>query len=422
VAPGDAAPEALSFAEARARVMGAARPLPPERLPLAACAGRALREDLVAPHALPPFRNASMDGFAVRAADLARASADAPLWLRVAMVLPAGRAPSAALAPGAAARIMTGAPLPDGADAVVPVEDTLREGLGTPAERARFASPAVPGQNVRDAGRDVAAGETVLAAGRTLSPHDLALAAACGAATLAVGPRPRAVVLSTGDELLDPDEPPRPGAIRDSNRPMLAALLAEAGCDVVRTARVSDDPARAAEAMREALAAAEVVVSVGGVSAGDFEPVRGALAAVGGIAQWRVAMKPGRPQAFGAPGGRLYFGLPGNPASVACAFEALVRPAVRALAGHAATGRPRLEARAAARIVSRAGRVDLARVTLERRDGAWWATPCGDGTSGHIAPQSRAHALLVVPEAREALEPGEAAETWVLRWPEAESA
>jgi molybdopterin molybdotransferase len=359
-----------------------------------------------------------MDGYAIRVADLAAASPGTPVWLPVAEVLPAGRTPSRPLEPGRAARIMTGAPLPGGAEAVVPVEDVAREGLDTPGERVRFAAPATIGQNVRDAGRDVAAGESVLDAGRELSAHDLALAAALGRATLEVGPRPRAVVLSTGDELLEPGAPDRPGAIRDSNRPMVVALLEEAGAEVLRSACVPDDPARATEAIRAGLDEADVVITIGGVSAGDFEPVRGGLAAVGGIALWRVAMKPGRPQAFGVPGGRLFFGLPGNPASVACVFEALVRPAVRGLAGHAVIDRPRFVARAAERIPSRAGRVDFARVTLAWRDGAWWATPCDDGVSGHVRPQSRAHALLVVPDPLDSLAPGAAADVWLLRWPE----
>jgi len=225
-------------------------------------------------------------------------------------------------------------------------------------------------------------------------------------------------VISTGDELLDPGAPLRPGAIRDSNLPMLAALLAEAGCEVARARRTSDRPQEVAAAVREAFDTADLVLTIGGVSAGDFDPVKLSLDSLGGIALWRVAMKPGRPQAFGRVGERLFFGLPGNPASVACVFEVLVRPALRKLQGFTTLDRPRLEARAAVEIESRAGRTDFVRVELTRRLGDWWATPAGEQVSGHLTPQARAHALLEIPEWAERLERGERASAMILRWPE----
>jgi molybdopterin molybdotransferase len=411
--------EPLTYREARERVLAAARPLPFETIATTDCRGRALRRRVIAAHPLPPFRNSSMDGFAVRAADLERASAEAPVALPVVEVLPAGHTPTRALSPGEAMRIMTGAMLPEGATAVVPVEDA--EAMRSPEgrERVRIGRQARPNENVREAGLDLAAGAAALEEGRELSAYDLAVLISLGEARIAVGPRVRAAVLSTGDELLEVDEPMRPGAIRDSNRPMLGALLEECGAQVVTSRRLPDDPARVAESMRKLLEIADVVLTVGGVSAGDFDPVKVALPEVGEIALWRVAMKPGRPQAFGTPRGRLFFGLPGNPASVACVFEALVRPALRKLQGFAALDRPRLPVRAAARIDSRAGRTDFVRVTLERRGDAWWALPAGDQTSGHVTPQARAHALLVVPEETAALEEGAAADAMLLRWPEA---
>jgi len=360
-----------------------------------------------------------MDGFAVRAADLERASAGAPVVLPVVEVLPAGATASRPLAAGEAMRIMTGAMLPEGADAVVPVEDTETMRSPEGRERVSIARTARAGGNVRDAGLDLAAGAVALEEGRELSAFDLAVLVSLGEARIDVGPRVRAAVLSTGDELLEVDEPARPGAIRDSNRPMLGALLEECGAQVIASRRLPDDPVRVAESMRKLLEVADVVLTIGGVSAGDFDPVKLALSEVGEIALWRVAMKPGRPQAFGVPGGRLFFGLPGNPASVACVFEALVRPALRKLQGYSTLDRPRIPVRAAARIDSRAGRADFVRVILERRGEAWWATPAGDQVSGHVTPQSRAHALLVVPEEATALEEGQAAEAMLLRWPEA---
>jgi len=412
------APIPLSYAEARARVLAAVRPLPPETAPLEDCAGRALREPLVAPHALPPFRNSAMDGFAVRSADLAAASAAHPATLRVVEVLPAGHAPVRPLAPGEAARIMTGAMLPEGADAIVPFEDAARSGAGAD-ERCEVRRAAIAGDHVREAGADVARGETVLPAGRQLTPQDLALAAALGIPKLAVSPRIRVALFSTGDELLDVDQPLRPGAIRDSNLMMLALLLRASGGVLTLAERLPDDAARVAERVREALAGSDVVLTIGGVSAGDFDPVREALVKLGRIEAWRVAMRPGRPQAFGTPGGKVFYGLPGNPASVACVFETLVRPALRVLQGFTQLDRPRVHVRVATRVESRAGRTDFVRSTLTwRDDGLLWASPAGAQVSGHLTPQSRAHGLLIVPEASEQLDVGEPARALVLRPPE----
>lgn len=409
-------PRELSYAEARDRVLAAASPLPAAREPLAHALGRALRRDLVAPHALPPFDNSAMDGWAVLAADLAAASPEAPVRLPITGVAAAGRPLERVLARGEAALVMTGAPIPAGADAVVPFEDGAREdGDGA----ARFTLPVRAGAHIRRAGEDIAAGEVALATGRELSAHDLALAASLGFAEIELSPAPRVAVLSTGDELLDPGQPLRPGAIRDSNLPMLAMLVAQAGGALTLAERLPDDAHRVAARVREAVEVSDVVLTIGGVSAGDFDPVKQALDEIGEIELWRVAMRPGRPQAFGAPHGRLFFGLPGNPASVACVFEALVRPALRKLQGHAALDRPRVPVRLATDVESRAGRTDFVRCSLEWRLGALWAVPAGAQVSGHLMPQSRAHALLVVPQAAERLQRGDEAEALLLRMPEA---
>jgi len=414
-------PRSLTVGEARARVLGAVRPLAPERVPLADAVGRALRERVVAPHALPPFRNTAMDGFAIRAADAAAASADRPVTLREVAVLPAGLASERALGAGEAARIMTGAMLPRGADAVVPFEEAERiagGGRGGAEPGAVLRKPVRAGEHVRDAGADLAAGAVALEAGRELSPHDMALLAALGVASVSASPSPRVAVFSTGDELLDVDAPLRPGAIRDSNRLMLAALVAAAGGAVAFAERLRDEPEQVAARVRASFAACDVVLTIGGVSAGDFDPVKDALDAIGDIELWRVAMRPGRPQAFGTPQGKLFFGLPGNPASVACVFEVLVRPALRALQGYAQLDRPRAPVRAAELVESRAGRTDFVRCTLSWRDGGLWASPVGAQVSGHLVPQSRAHGLLVVPEEAERLSAGDAATAIVWRLPE----
>jgi molybdopterin molybdotransferase len=256
-----------------------------------------------------------------------------------------------------------------------------------------------------------------LETGRELSAHDLALAASLGCAELSVSPSPRVSVLSTGDELLDPAEELRPGAISDSNLPMLSALVTEAGGTLAVVERLRDDPALVEARIREAAALSDVVLTIGGVSAGDFDPVKQALGALGGIELWRVGMRPGRPQAFGRTGGTLFFGLPGNPASVACVFEALVRPALRKLQGFAGLDRPRVPVRMAAALESREGRTDFVRCALEWRAGSLWATPAGAQVSGHLTPQSRSHALVVVPDGVAALAPGDEAEALLLRLP-----
>ncbi|MEO5618730.1 MAG: gephyrin-like molybdotransferase Glp [Candidatus Eisenbacteria bacterium] len=402
--------EHLTLAEARARVLAAAVPLAAEEATLDEAFGRALGETVRAPHALPPFRNSSMDGFAVRAADAGRE-------LPVGEVLAAGAHVARPLPPGQAARIMTGAMLPEGADAVVPFEEadeTARDGAALVRARAAVS----PGQNIRRAGEDIAQDEVALEAGRELSAHDLALLASLGITRVRVGRVPSAAIISTGDELLEPHQPLTPGRIRDSNRPMLGWLLEDCGARVVSSVHVGDDPAQVETAIRDALGGADIVLTIGGVSAGDFDPVKQSLANVGGVALWRVAMKPGRPQAFGMPQGRLFFGLPGNPASVACVFEVLVRPALRKLQGHAQLERPTLCVRSAETIASRVGRTDFVRTRLTWRHGEWWASPAGAQVSGHLTPQAWAHALLEVPEHAEAIERGEFAMARMLRWPD----
>ena len=417
----------LGYPEARARVLAATRPLPAESVPLGEAIGRPLAERISAAHPLPPFRNSAMDGIALRSADVAGATPERPLTLVLGETLPAGRVAERALRPGEAARIMTGAMLPEGADAVIPVEDLVfvpapgsapgPRGRSEPG-RVRVANPVAPGENVREAGLDLAAGAIAIEAGRAVTPHDLALLAALGVSRPSVGRRPHVAILSTGDELVAPEAPLAPGAIRDSNLPMLEALVTECGGSVVVAKRLADDPDSVETALRSALAVADVVITIGGISAGDFDPVKRAIAALPGVELWRVAMRPGQPQAFGAPDGRLFFGLPGNPASVACVFEALVRPALRKLQGYASLDRPALEVRAARAIESREGRTDFVRVTLTHREGDWWAEPAGAQVSGHLAPQSRAHGLLVMPAAVDGLASGETARVLLLRWPE----
>lgn len=411
-------PSSLTYAEARARVLAAVRPLPAETVALRDAVGRALREPLHAPHPLPPFRNSAMDGFAVRSTDLTHASLHQPITLRVREVLAAGTMSTHPLGAGEAARIMTGAQPPAGADAVIAFEDCTRTGAGA-AEHCIVTTPVASGQHLREAGADLTAGALALAAGTPLEARNLALPAALGATAVLVGMRPRVAVLSTGDELLPLGAPLRDGAVRDSNGTMLAQMVEEAGGVCATLAHLPDDPARVEAALRDALAVHDVVLTIGGVSAGDFDPVKVAIAHLGGIELWRVAMRPGRPQAFGTVGRALFFGLPGNPASVVCVFEALVRPALRALQGFAGIDRPRVPVRCGTAILSREGRTDFVRVTLEWDAGRLVAKPIGAQVSGHLTPQAWAHALLVVPEAAGSLAANDPAEAILWNCPSA---
>lgn len=381
--------------EHRARVLAAVAVLPAETVPLAAAEGRTLAETVTARHDLPGFDNSSMDGFAVRFADVAGADAAAPVRLRVVADLPAGTADDPALAAGEAARIMTGAPVPADADTIVPFEDTaggLADSLGAVEVRR---APAAEGAFVRRRGGDARTGTAVLEPGARLDAFALAAAAAAGVDTVSVHRRPRVAIVSTGSELVEPGTPPGRGQTPDSNATLLASLVRGADAEVALVARVADDPAGIDDVLRRA-SDADVVVFTGGVSAGAYEPVRAALSER--IAFDRVAMQPGKPQAFGAlPDGRLVFGLPGNPVSVAVSFEVFVRPALLASQGRSSIERPRARLTASETWTTPPGRrqylpaaVDLVAGTVRP------ATPGGSGS--HLAAAlARASAFAIVP-------------------------
>jgi molybdopterin molybdotransferase len=348
----------LSVDEYAATVAGLLAPTPRSRRPLADCTGLALAADLTSPVALPPFDNSAMDGYAVRAADVAAASPATPVELPVAEDIPAGRGDGPALRPGTAHRIMTGAPMPAGADAVVQVE--LTDG-GTSV--VRLFGAAMPGRNVRLAGEDVPAGSVVLRSGATLGAAQLGVAAAAGHAKLDVHDRPRVLVLSTGSELVAPGTVLAPGQIYESNSTMLAAAVLAAGGtpEVVRF--VADDVAAFHAALRTRLAGVDLLLTSGGVSAGAYEVVKDALGAHG-VSFVKVAMNPGMPQGAGRYLDTPVVTLPGNPVSALVSFEVFVRPALRAAGGHAATHRPRVRARLAAAADSPPGKRQYRRGSL----------------------------------------------------------
>lgn len=387
--------ELLTVEEHRARILAAVTPAPTETVPLADAAGRTLAADVHARHDLPGDDNSSMDGFAVRFADVEGADAENPVSLRVVADLPAGTSDDPAFGPGEAIRIMTGAPVPTAADAIVPFEDTaggLADSLGT-VEVLR--APAAAGAFIRRRGGDVRTGDVVLSAGERLRPYALAAAAAAGVDRLEVRRRPRVAVVSTGSELVAPGTAPGRGQTPDSNATLLASLVSAADAEVVLVAHVTDE-AGTVDAVLARAAEADVVVFTGGVSAGAYEPVRQALS--DRIAFVKVAMQPGKPQAFGAlDDGRLVFGLPGNPVSVAVSFEVFVRPALLALQGRATVDRRRARLVASESWRTPPGRRQYLPAAVDLVAGTVRPATAG-GSGSHLAASlARAEAFAIVP-------------------------
>ncbi|MGM1018788.1 MAG: gephyrin-like molybdotransferase Glp [Actinomycetota bacterium] len=382
-----------------ARVLDAARVLETETRPVVGSAGLTLAAPATAAHDIPLFDNSAMDGFAVRAADVAEATAENPVTLRVVADLPAGVSADPPLGSGDAARIMTGSPTPSDADVIVPFEDTAG-GLADSMDHVRvLRAPATPGAFIRRRGADLRAGDEVVHTGERLGAFQVAAAVAAGVSDVSVTRRPRVAVVSTGSELLAPGEAPARGRIPDSNGPLLHQSVVDADAEVVLVARVSDDADAVRAVTAEAVErGADVIVFTGGVSAGAYEPVRGAFDGGGQVEFVGVAMQPGKPQAFGVlSSGCLVYGLPGNPVSVAVSFEVFVRPALLAMQGRTEIHRPRAPFTADATWTTPPGRrqylpavVDLAARTVRP------ATAGGSGS--HLAGGlARAHAFAIVP-------------------------
>lgn len=392
--------ELRSVEQQRDDVLAHVVPLATENAPLARAVGRTLAEPLRAAVAIPVFDNSGMDGFAVRFADVAHANGDTPARLRVVADLPAGTELDPPLAPGEAARIMTGAPVPTAADTVVPFEHTrggLDDSLG---EIQVQQAPSRDGAHVRLRGEDAEIGDVLLDAGGRLGPLAVAAAAAAGVTELTVTRAPRVAVVSTGSELVPPGSELRRGQIPESNSELLAQLVADADAELVLRLTVSDDgdgPVRALERARAA--GADAVVYTGGVSAGAYEPVKNTLGAW--MSFTRVAMQPGKPQGFGATDdGILLFGLPGNPVSAAVSFEVFVRPALLALQRREQLDRPRAVLPASVPWRTPAGRRQYLPVVIDRGDPARWTVRPANhgGSASHFAGGlARAEGYAIVP-------------------------
>lgn len=378
-------------------IVGALRPSSPAHVALGESLGLAVAQDVVARVDLPGFDNSSMDGYAVRSASLEGAAGDGGVTLAIVGEVAAGDDPSFAVGPGEAARIMTGARLPDGADAVIAVEDT--DGAATGEVQCHAAPPS--GQFIRRRGEDVRSGSVVVRRGEVVGPRTIGLLAASGHAEVLVHPRPHVVVLSTGAELVAPGEPLGPGQIHDSNSSMLHAAAVAAGASAEIRSAVGDTESQLLAALDDIVAVADAVVTSGGVSMGAYDVVKAALGGEG-VEFVKVAMQPGKPQGFGflvGPSGRQVplFALPGNPVSSYVSFEVFVRPALRRLMGLVPERRPLHPATLTASLSSPPGRQQYARAVVEQGDSALEATPVTGQGSHFVADLSRANALIVVP-------------------------
>ncbi|GAB4573510.1 MAG: molybdopterin molybdotransferase MoeA [Anaerolineae bacterium] len=390
--------------DALSRILAEFSTLSAEHVPLTAAQGRILAEAVHAPHPLPPFPNSSMDGFAVHVADILGATRETPITLPVVMDVPAGRAPEAPLPPGTAARIMTGAVVPEGANAVIPVEDTNArwESEGAPDTSVTIFHAAEPGSNIRLVGEDVQQGQAVLQADTELGPAEIGVLAALGYASVPVIQRPVVAILSTGDELIEIDQPLQPGKIRNSNGYVLEALVRQYGGVPVRLPTARDTLAEVRARFKEALAQSpQIILSSGGVSVGAYDVVKAVLDELGEVRLWRVNLRPGKPLAFGHVGGVPFFGLPGNPVSAQVTFDIFVRPAVLKLGGrHDHT--PVVEA-VLDETLRTDGRETYFRVRLRRaEDGTLHATTTGTQSSGAMLSMVRADGLLIVPAGKTA--------------------
>jgi len=386
-----------SVAEHQRVVADLIRARPPVPAQLAEALGLVLADDVVALRALPAFDNSAMDGYAVRAEDIVDATPEHPAALPVAEDIPAGRTDELALAPRTAHRIMTGAPLPTGATAVVPVEDT-NGGVVTVAIRA----PRPAGAHIRRAAEDVAPGTTVLRAGQVVTPAMLGLASALGLAGLSVIPRQRVLVVSTGSELVEPGTPLKPGQIYESNSIMLAAAVREAGAEVTAVATVDDDVAQFTSLLGRYAADTDLIITSGGVSAGAYEVVKDAFGRDGdlssgeGVEFVKVAMQPGMPQGIGRVAGSTIVTLPGNPVSALVSFEVFLRPALRRAMGLPDPDRPLRHATLAESLTSPSGKRQFRRAFVDPADGT--VVSHGPPASHHLRWLASANGLLDIPE------------------------
>ena len=411
----------ISVDEALERILEHFKPLEPERVNILDALDRVLAEDVYSDVDVPPFDNSAMDGYAVRAADTVGASRDNPVSLCVVADLAAGYTTNVAVEPGTVIRIMTGAPMPAGADAVVRFEETSEGGNGS-ARRITgwievFKEVAV-GENVRLAGEDIKRGELVLPKGTVIRPQEIGVLASLGRGEVQVIRRPRVAILATGDELVDIDEEVTPGKIRNSNEYSNAALVMRYGGMPIMLGIARDDVADLTSKIKEGLAqGVDLFLTSGGVSVGDFDMVKEVLNAEGEMGFWQVRMKPGKPLAFGQIQGVPLIGLPGNPVSAMVSFEQFARPAILKMLGKMHLRKPTIEA-ILKEDVSSSGRRSFRRVIVEKREGQYYATTTGPQGSGILTSMVKANGLAMIPEGIRRMKTGQRVEVQMLDWPE----
>jgi molybdopterin molybdotransferase len=398
----------ISVEEAFRTIQAHLRPLPAERVPLIEAAGRVLSEPIVAPANIPPFDNSAMDGYAVRAADLTAATELDPVPLKVVGAIAAGAAGGPAVAPGTAVRIMTGAPLPEGADAVIMREETREF-----EDRIEALAPVAIDEHIRRAGEDVKKGAVVFAGGHALNPAALGVLASLGFSEVTVRRRPTVAILGTGDELVPLGQPLGAGQIHDSSAIALEALVRGMGALPIPLGIARDDAADLRAKILEG-AHHDVLLTTGGVSVGDHDLVKTVLGELGELDVWRINMQPGKPLAFGRIGGTLVFGLPGNPVSSLVAFEVFVRPALRALQGHQRLHRPQFKATLLQPITKQQVRRQYLRAVVDSEGGSFNVMLTGPQGSHQLTSVARANALLVLGEGERRYLPGDRLPFWFL--------
>jgi molybdopterin molybdotransferase len=382
----------LSLDEARARILAAVPRLPAVTMPFEATADHVLAEAIVADADLPPWDNSAMDGFAVRAEDLAGAAPEAPVRLKVVGDLPAGRAPDRELAAGEAIRIMTGAPLPMGANAIAMVEITTSRG-----DEVEISAAVRRGESIRRAGENIKIGETALAAGTSLRAADIGLLASLGRTRVSVYRKPIVGLLSSGDELVPPDQTPGPGQIRDSNRFTLAVHLRRLGFPVIDFGNAPDREEAIEALFLKAAERCDALVSTGGVSVGDYDLTKQVLARLGQVDFWRIAIRPGKPLAFGQVAGKPAFGLPGNPVSSLVVLDQIVRPALRQMAGQTRLYRPTYSATLEGALRRQPGRTEFIRAVITWKDDKFVARSTGPQGSGILKSLALANGFIIIP-------------------------
>jgi molybdopterin molybdotransferase len=415
----------ISVDEALAEILSHVRPLDAERVAVLDALGRVLAEEIVSDIDIPPFDNSAMDGYAVHAADVAGASPASPATLAVTGSVAAGYVSQVRLEAGTAIRIMTGAPLPDGADSVVPFEDTsdmdrpkeIR--LEEPAAEIEVRRAVQPRDHTRPAGEDIRRGEVAMGPGRVIRPQEIGVLASLGRETVLVHRRPRVAILATGDELLEIHQPLAPGKIRNSNEYTNAALVTRTGGVAIRLGIARDTQADLTNKIRQGLEqGADLFLTSGGVSVGDYDVVKDVLGAEGEMQFWQVNMKPGKPLAFGLlPGGVPLIGLPGNPVSAMVSFEQFARPAILKMLGHRDLVKPTVRA-ILDQPVSNSGRRGFIRVVVTRQADGYHARTTGEQGSGVLTSMAKANGLAVVPEGIEHVDAGSELAVQMLDWPE----